>query len=90
MGDSQFIQIIINLADNLTHKIQDKLGDICQGVLNTLAREAFLEGYVNVNELRQMVGSQDDTAFKTSLYANLPVHSLRLLTLTESYADIDF
>ena len=36
------MQITIDLPDNLTDKIQDKLEDLSQKVLNTLAIEAFL------------------------------------------------
>jgi hypothetical protein len=90
LGDCQIMQITIDLPDNLTDKIQDKLEDLSQKVLNTLAIEAFLEGFINFNEFRQMIDFQDDTAFKAFLSASLPVHSLGLLTLMESRADIDF
>ncbi|MBE9249650.1 hypothetical protein IQ226_10830 [Dolichospermum sp. LEGE 00240] len=84
------MQITINVPDNLTDKIQDKLGDLSEKIMNKLALEAFLEGLINFNEFRQMLGFQDDVAFKAFLSANFPLHSGGLLNLAGSCADIDF
>ncbi|MDD1417238.1 hypothetical protein MEN41_22360 [Dolichospermum sp. ST_con] len=84
------MQITINLPDNLTDKIQDKLGDLSKKILNKLAIEAFLEGFIDFDEFRQMLGFQDDIAFKSFLLANLPVHSGGILNLYGACAGIDF
>ena len=83
------MQITIDLPDNLTDKIQDNLGNLSQKVLNKLAIEAFLEGFINFDEFRQMLGFKNDTDLKAFLLANLPVHSSGLLNLAGSCADID-
>jgi len=84
------MQITINIPDNLTDKLQDKLGHLSERVMNKLALEAFLEGLINFNEFRQMLSFQDENAFKTFLSANFPLHSGGLLNLAGSCADIDF
>ena len=84
------MQITINLPDKLTERVQDKWGDLSQKILEKLVLEAFLEGLINFDEFREMLGFKNDVDFKAFLSANIPLHTSGLLNLAGSCADIDF
>ncbi|BAZ23169.1 hypothetical protein NIES4073_40570 [Kalymmatonema gypsitolerans NIES-4073] len=84
------MQITINLPDKLTERVQDKWGDLSQIILDKLVLEAFLEGLINFDEFRKMLGFKNDVDFKAFFSANIPLHTSGLLNLAESCADIDF
>lgn len=84
------MQITIDFPDKFTQRIQDKWGDLSQKVLDKLVLEAFLEGLINFDEFREILGFDNDTSLKNFLSANIPLHSSGLLNLAGSCADIDF
>jgi hypothetical protein len=84
------MQITINLPDKLTERVQDKWGDLSQKILDKLVLEAFLEGLINFDEFREMLGFKNDVDFQAFLSANIPLHTSGLLNLAGSCADIDF
>ncbi len=84
------MQITMNLPDKLTERVQDKWGDLSQKKLDKLVLEAFLEGLINFDEFREMLGFKNDVDFKAFLSANIPLHTSGLLNLAGSCADIDF
>lgn len=84
------MQITIDLPDKLTQKVQDKWGDLSQKVLDKLVLEAFLEGLINFDEFREILGFDNDISLKDFLSANIPLHNSGLLNLAGSCADIDF
>ncbi|MBE9213940.1 hypothetical protein IQ247_14910 [Plectonema cf. radiosum LEGE 06105] len=84
------MQITIDLPDKLTQKVQDKWGDLSQKVLDKLVLEAFLEGLINCDEFREILGFDNDISLKDFLSANIPLHNSGLLNLAGSCADIDF
>ena len=84
------MQITINLPEGLTEKIGDKWGNLQQKILEKLILEAFLEGLINFDDLRENLGLKDDADIKAFLSANLPLHNSGLLNLAGSCADIDF
>jgi hypothetical protein len=84
------MQITINLPEKLTEKIGDKWGNLQQKILEKFILEAFLEGLINFDDLRETLGLKDDADLKAFLSANLPLHYSGLLYLAGSCADIDF
>ncbi|MEC4813314.1 MAG: hypothetical protein SAK29_08600 [Scytonema sp. PMC 1069.18] len=84
------MQITIDLPDKLTQRVQDKWGDLYQKVLDKLVLEAFLEGLINFDEFREILGFENDISLKDFLSANIPLHNSGLLNLAGSCADIDF
>ncbi|QIR35758.1 hypothetical protein HCG51_02650 [Tolypothrix sp. PCC 7910] len=84
------MQITINLPDKLTERLQDKWENLSQKVIDKLVLEAFLEGLIDFDEFREMLGFKNDVDLQAFLSANIPLHSSGLLNLAGSCADIDF
>jgi len=84
------MQVTIDLPDKLTERVLGKWGDLSQKILDKLVLEAFLEGLINFDEFREMLGFKNDIALKAFLSANIPLHTSGLLNLAGSCADIDF
>ncbi len=84
------MQITINLPEKLMERIGDKWGNLEQKILEKFILEAFLEGLINFDDLRETLGLKDDADLKAFLSANLPLHNSGLLYLAGSCADIDF
>ncbi|NEP45176.1 MAG: hypothetical protein F6K35_40530 [Okeania sp. SIO2H7] len=84
------MQVTINLPEGLTEKIGDRWGNLQQKILDKLILEAFLEGLINFDELRETLGLKDDADLKAFLLANIPLHNSGLLNLAGSCADLDF
>ena len=84
------MQVTINLPEKLTERIGDKWGNLQQKVLEKLILEAFLEGLINFDDLRETLDLKDDADLKAFLSANIPLHNSGLLNLAGSCADIDF
>ncbi|MDY6803697.1 MAG: hypothetical protein SXA11_07810 [Cyanobacteriota bacterium] len=84
------MQIAINLPEELTDKIGDKWGNLEQKILEKFILEAFLEGLINFDELRETLGLKDDAGLQAFLSANIPLHNSGLLNLAGSCEDIDF
>ena len=84
------MQITINLPERLTEKIGDRWENLQQKVVDRFILEAFLEGSIDFDDLRETLGLKDDADLKAFLSANIPLHNSGLLNLAGSCADIDF
>ncbi len=84
------MRVTIDLPDKLTERVLGKWADLSQKILDKLLVQAFLEGLINFDEFREMLGFKNDIAFKAFLSANIPHHTSELLNLAGSCADIDF
>jgi hypothetical protein len=84
------MQITINLPEKLMERIGDKWGNLEQKILEKFILEAFLEGLINFDDLRETLDLKDDADLKAFLSANIPLHNSGLLNLAGSCADIDF
>jgi len=54
------MQVTIDLPDKLTERVLGKWGDLFQKILDKLVLEAFLEGLINFDEFREMLGFKND------------------------------
>lgn len=84
------MQVTISLPELLIKKVGDRWGNLEQRILDKLVLEAFLEGLINFDDLRETLGLKDDADLTAFLSANLPLHNSGLLNLAGSCADIDF
>ncbi|MGK7920897.1 MAG: hypothetical protein AB4080_12915 [Trichodesmium sp.] len=84
------MELTINLPEKLTEKVYSKWGDLSQKIIDKLVLEAFLEGLINFDEFKEILGLNNDVDLKAFLEANIPLHNSGLLNLAGSCADIDF
>ena len=49
------MQININLPDKLTEKVQDKWGNLQQKIIANLVKDAFREGLIDFDELKELL-----------------------------------
>jgi hypothetical protein len=83
------MQITIDLPDLLVNRVKDHWGDLSDKIINQLVLEAFLEGLIDFDEFKEMLGLENNADLKTFLSANIPQHPSGLLNLAGSCADID-
>ena len=84
------MQITINVPDNLIDKIQDKLGDLSQKVIASLVLDAFKDGLIDFNEMKDMLNFFSDAEFQEFLKQKNMLHSQGILNLSGACPDLDF
>ncbi|WP_066423872.1 hypothetical protein [Anabaena sp. 4-3] len=84
------MQVTIDLPDKLTEKVLNKWVDLPQTILNNLVLEAFREGLINFDELKDLLNFTSDAELKEFLKQKNILHSAGLLNLYGACADIDF
>jgi hypothetical protein len=84
------MQITINVPDNLTDKIQDKLGYLSQKVIASLVLDAFKDGLIDFNEMKDMLNFFSAAEFKEFLKQKNMLHSQGILNLSGACPDLDF
>ena len=84
------MQVTIDLPDKLTAKILDKWGDLSQKILTNLVLEAFRDGLINFDELKDLLDFASDAELKEFLKQKNILHSAGLLNLYGACTDIDF
>ena len=55
------MQITIDLPDNLTDKIPDEWGNLSQKILANLVLDAFKDGLIDFDEMKDMLNFFSDT-----------------------------
>ena len=84
------MQVTIDLPDKLTAKVLDKWGDLSQKILTNLVLEAFRDGLINFDELKDLLDFASDAELKEFLKQKNILHSAGLLNLYAACADINF
>ncbi len=84
------MQVTIDLPDKLTAKVIDKWGNLPQKILTNLVLEAFREGLIDFDEIKDLLNFYSDPEFQEFLKQNNILHSAGLLNLYGACADIDF
>ncbi|MDK2408251.1 UPF0175 family protein [Aphanizomenon sp. PH219] len=84
------MQITIDLPDTLTEKIQDTWSNLPQKILANLVLDAFKDGLINFDELRDMLNFFSNAEFQEFLKQKNMLHSGGILNLYGACADIDF
>lgn len=84
------MQITINVPDNLTDKIPDEWGNLSQKILANLVLDAFKDGLIDFNEMKDMLNFFSDAEFKEFLKQKNMLHSQGILNLYGACPDLDF
>ncbi|HYW20837.1 MAG TPA: hypothetical protein VE956_16345 [Nodularia sp. (in: cyanobacteria)] len=84
------MQITINLPDNLTDKIPEEWGNLSQKILANLVLDAFKDGLIDFDEMKDMLNFFSDTDLKEFLKQKNMLHSKGILNLYGACADIEF
>ncbi|NDJ21840.1 hypothetical protein GS682_09375 [Nostoc sp. B(2019)] len=83
------MQITINLPDKLTEKIQDQWGNLPQKILANLVLDAFRDGLIDFDELKDMLNFFSDTELKEFLQQKNMLHSGGLLNLSGTCPELE-
>ncbi|MBD2493573.1 hypothetical protein [Nostoc sp. FACHB-280] len=83
------MQITINLPDKLTEKIQEQLGNLQQKIIASLVLDAFREGLIDFDELKDMLNFFSDAELNDFLRQNNMLHSGGILNLYGACPDLD-
>lgn len=83
------MQITINLPDKLTDKVQDTWGDLSQKILANLVLDAFREGLIDFDELKDMLNFFSDAELNDFLRQKNMLHSGGILNLYGTCPDLD-
>ncbi|MBD2694858.1 hypothetical protein [Anabaena catenula] len=84
------MQITIDLPDNLTDKIPEEWGNLSQKILANLVLDAFKDGLIDFDEMKDMLNFFSDTDFQEFLKQKNMLHSQGILNLYGACADIEF
>ncbi|NCO76661.1 MAG: hypothetical protein GW795_15755 [Cyanobacteria bacterium] len=84
------MEVMVNIPDKLKEKIGNQWGDLSTKIIHNLVLMAFLDGLINLSELREMLHLKDNDDFSTFLRENHLLHNSGLLNLYGSCQDIDF
>lgn len=84
------MQININLPDKLTEKVQDKWGNLQQKIIANLVKDAFREGLIDFDELKELLNFFSDAELREFFKQNNMLHSKGILNLYGTCADLDF
>ncbi len=84
------MQININLPDKLTEKVQDKWGNLQQKIIANLVKDAFREGLIDFDELKELLNFFSDAELMEFFQQNNMLHSKGILNLYGTCADLDF
>ncbi|MBF2008674.1 hypothetical protein ACF3DV_04855 [Chlorogloeopsis fritschii PCC 9212] len=83
------MQITIDLPDKLTEKIQDKWGNLPQKILANLVLDAFRDGLIDFDELKDMLNFFSDAELKEFLKQKNMLHSAGILNFYGACPDLD-
>ena len=84
------MQLTINLPEQLTEKIGEQWGDLQQKIIANLVLDAFQEGLINFEELKEILNFFSDAEVKEFLKQNNRLHSGGILNLYGACPDLDF
>ena len=84
------MQITIDLPDNLTDKIPDEWGNLSQKILANLVLDAFKDGLIDFDEMKDMLNFFSDTDLQEFLKQKNMLHSQGILNLSGACPDLDF
>lgn len=84
------MQVTIDLPDKLTQKIQARWGNLPQKIIANLALDAWREGLIDFDELKDMLGFFSEAEFQEFLREKKLLHSGGILNLYGACADVDF
>ncbi|NEP83732.1 MAG: hypothetical protein F6K17_43340 [Okeania sp. SIO3C4] len=83
------MQIKINLPDKLTEKVGGKWDNLQQKIIANLVLDAFREGLIDFDELKELLNFFSDAELTEFFKQNNMLHSLGILNLYGSCADLD-
>jgi hypothetical protein len=83
------MQITIDLPDKLTEKIQDEWGNLPQKILANLVLDAFRDGLIDFDELKDMLNFFSDAELQDFLRQKNMLHSAGLLNLAGTCPDLE-
>ncbi|MFB2934289.1 hypothetical protein ACE1B6_03345 [Aerosakkonemataceae cyanobacterium BLCC-F154] len=84
------MQVTIDLPDKLTEKIQDQWGNLPQKIIANLVLDAFREGLIDFDELKDMLNFFSDSELKEFLKQKNMLHFGGILNLYGACNDLDF
>lgn len=83
------MQIKINLPDKLTEKVRGKWDNLQQKIIANLVLDAFREGLIDFDELKELLNFFSDAELTEFFKQNNMLHSQGILNLYSTCADID-
>ncbi|NEO57165.1 MAG: hypothetical protein F6K54_31300 [Okeania sp. SIO3B5] len=83
------MQIKINLPDKLTEKVGGKWENLQQKIIANLALDAFREGLIDFDELKELLNFFSDTELLEFFKQNNMLHSQGILNLYGTCAELD-
>ncbi|BAT53747.1 hypothetical protein NOS3756_27090 [Nostoc sp. NIES-3756] len=83
------MQITIDLPDKLTEKIQGEWDNLSQKILANLVLDAFQDGLIDFDELKDMLNFFSDTELQDFLKQKNMLHSAGLLNLAGTCPDLE-
>lgn len=83
------MQITIDLPDKLTEKIQGQWGNLPQKILANLILDAFRDGLIDFDELKDMLSFFSDAELQDFLRQKNMLHSAGILNLAGACPDLE-
>jgi hypothetical protein len=83
------MQVTVNLPDKLIDRIQSTGGELPQKILSALVLNAFKDGSIDIDELKDML-QLDDLGLMEFMKKNNMLHPGGIINLYGSGADINF
>lgn len=83
------MQITIDLPDKLTEKIQGEWDNLSQKILANLVLDAFQDGLIDFDELKDMLNFFSDAELNDFLRQKNMLHSAGLLNLAGTRPDLE-
>jgi hypothetical protein len=90
-GDSRGVNYMqLHKKTVLTDKIPEEWGNLSQKILANLVLDAFKDGLIDFDEMKDMLNFFSDTDFKEFLKQKNMLHSGGILNLSGACADVEF
>jgi hypothetical protein len=83
------MQITIDLPNKLAEKIQGEWGNLSQKIIASLALDAFLEGLINFDDLKEMLNLSSNDELKEFFKQKNMLHSGGLLNLAGACPELE-
>ncbi len=83
------MQITIDLPDKLAEKIQGKWDDLSQKIIASLVLEAFLEGLIDFDELKEILNLSSDDELKEFFKQKNMLHASGIINLAGTCPELE-
>ncbi|MCF4966442.1 hypothetical protein [Nostoc sp. CMAA1605] len=83
------MQITIDLPDKLAEKIQEQWGNLSQKIIASLVLDAFLEGLIDFDELKEILNFSSDDELKEFFRQKNMLHTSGIINLAGTCPELE-